>query len=151
MEYILLHLYYSKGIVLVAKKDTSSVQDLLEAWEATYKKGQLTLWVFLALREGEKYVDEIHAFVALRSKETIVCEEQSLYRMLRKFRDLELVGFTTRPGAGGPERKYYFLTDTGQVLLRQFSQRNIALFYDTEIRRLLFETNPVDNHTNSCL
>lgn len=125
----------------MAKSNASQVEELLEAWEATYKKGQLTLWVFLALREGEKYVDEIHAFVASRSKGTIVCEEQSLYRMLRKFRDLELVDFVTKPGTGGPERKYYFLTATGKVLLQQFSERNIALFYDTEIRRLLFESD----------
>lgn len=124
----------------MAKSNASQVEELLEAWEATYKKGQLTLWVFLALREGEKYVDEIHAFVTDRSKGTIVCEEQSLYRMLRKFRDLELVDYTTKPGVGGPDRKYYFLTATGKVLLQRFSERNISLFYDTEIRRLLFAT-----------
>lgn len=122
----------------MAKSNPSHVEELLEAWEATYKKGQLTLWVFLALREGERYVDEIHEFVVTRSQGTIVCEEQSLYRMLRKFRDLELVDFTTKPGVGGPERKYYFLTATGKVLLQRFSERNISLFYDTEIRRLLF-------------
>lgn len=122
----------------MAKSKQSDVDDLLEAWEATYKKGQLTLWVFLALREGEKYVDEIHEFVSSKSKGTIVCEEQSLYRMLRKFRDLELVDFSNKPGVGGPERKYYFLTDTGKKLLQQFSERNISLFYDTEIKHLLF-------------
>lgn len=33
--------------------------DLLYTWEETYKKGQLTLWIFLALKDGEKYVNEI--------------------------------------------------------------------------------------------
>jgi hypothetical protein len=27
-------------------------EELLNAWEETYKKGQLTLWIFLALKEG---------------------------------------------------------------------------------------------------
>ena len=137
---MLLHLYYSSGIILVDKSN-KHLKELLDAWEATYKKGQLTLWVFLALREGEKYVDEIHAFVSGRSKGTIVCEEQSLYRMLRKFRDLELVDFITKPGVGGPDRKYYSLTETGQILLQRFSDRNMALFYDPEIMKLLFGTD----------
>jgi PadR family transcriptional regulator PadR len=33
--------------------------DLLTTWEETYKKGQLTLWIFLALRDGDKYMNEI--------------------------------------------------------------------------------------------
>jgi hypothetical protein len=33
--------------------------DLLQSQEETYKKEQLTLWFSLALKDGEKYVDEI--------------------------------------------------------------------------------------------
>ena len=48
------------------------------------KKGQLTLWIFMALRESKKYVDEIKTFIVEKSGGTIRCEEQSLYRALRK-------------------------------------------------------------------
>ncbi|HMR85108.1 MAG TPA: hypothetical protein PKE30_18310, partial [Niabella sp.] len=58
---------------------------LLSSWEETYKKGQLTLWIFLALQNDKKYVDEIKSFVEEKSKNTMTCEEQSLYRVLRKF------------------------------------------------------------------
>ncbi|NLT50195.1 MAG: PadR family transcriptional regulator, partial [Ignavibacteria bacterium] len=34
----------------------NQLNELLSAWEETYKKGQLTLWVFLALKDGKKYV-----------------------------------------------------------------------------------------------
>ena len=30
--------------------------ELLNAWEETYKKGQLTFWIFLALKEINKCV-----------------------------------------------------------------------------------------------
>lgn len=122
----------------MAKYKTSQTEALLEAWEETYKKGQLTLWVFMALRDRERYVDEIQAFVYDKSKNTLQCEGQSLYRMLRKFKELELVDFTTRPGAGGPERKYYFLTRDGEALLTQFAQRNISLFFEPDIQKILF-------------
>ena len=39
------------------------IDELLSAWEETYKKGQLTFWVFLALKEGNKCMEQIKEFV----------------------------------------------------------------------------------------
>ncbi|MDX9771102.1 MAG: PadR family transcriptional regulator [Tenuifilaceae bacterium] len=111
--------------------------DLLTAWEETYKKGQLTLWIFLALKDDRKYVDEIKTFVEEQSGNTMTCEEQSLYRTLRKFQHLGVVDFETGKGNKGPERKYYFLTTLGESLLNQFVQRNISLFFNQRIKQLL--------------
>lgn len=113
------------------------LNELLDAWEETYKKGQLTLWIFLALKEEKKYVDEIKHFVEEKSNHTMTCEEQSLYRNLRKYQHLGVVYFETGQGNKGPERKYYFLTELGQQLLEQFIDRNINLFFDKEIKTLL--------------
>ncbi|MGC4233465.1 MAG: PadR family transcriptional regulator [Niabella sp.] len=110
---------------------------LLSSWEETYKKGQLTLWIFLALQDDKKYVDEIKSFVEEKSKNTMTCEEQSLYRVLRKFEHIEVVTYELRKGNKGPERKYYYLTDLGQNLFAQFVKRNIHLFYSEEIKNLL--------------
>lgn len=122
---------------MARRKDAQYRQELLEAWEETYKKGQLSFWLFLALKEGEKYTDEIRSFITERTRGTLSCEEQSLYRTLRKYRELGMVDFRTGPGAGGPERKYYFLTLLGAELLRQFTERNIMLFYDPQIQKLI--------------
>lgn len=115
----------------------SEVEELLEAWEATYKKGQLTLWIFMALREGEKYVDEIKSFIESQSHGTISCEMQSLYRALRKFEHIDVLAFHLREGNKGPERKYYYLTQTGEALFEAFVERNIKLFFGEDIKRLL--------------
>jgi DNA-binding PadR family transcriptional regulator len=117
--------------------NTRLLTDLLVAWEETYKKGQLTLWIFLALKDNKKYVDEIKIFVEEESNHTMSCEEQSLYRNLRKFQHLGVVDFETRKGNKGPERKYYFLTELGNSLLNQFVKRNIALFFNYRIKQLL--------------
>lgn len=122
---------------MAAKNDVTYRQELLEAWEETYKKGQLSFWLFLALKEGEKYADEIRTFISGSTRGTLSCEEQSLYRTLRKYRELGMVDFRTGPGAGGPERKYYFLTPLGAELLKQFTERNILLFYDPDIHHLI--------------
>lgn len=111
--------------------------DLLSSWEETYKKGQLTLWIFLALKDGHKYVDDIKGFIENKSKNTISCEEQSLYRNLRKYQHIDVVSFENRKGNKGPDRKYYYLTTMGSELLDQFIERNIKLFFSTEINSLL--------------
>ena len=113
--------------------------ELLEAWEETYKKGQLTLWIFLALKESEKFVDDIKQYVESASGNTLTCEEQSLYRTLRKYKELEMVDYNTKPGDGGPERKYYYLTKLGEELLQRFCERNIKLLFQPQIKNLMFK------------
>jgi len=94
--------------------------------------------VFLALKEGEKYVSDIKDFVEANSQNTITCEEQSLYRTLRKFKKLGMVNYQEKEGFKGPNRKYYILTDLGLELLHAFTERNIKLFFNDNLKNLLF-------------
>jgi len=82
-------------------------------------------------------VDEIKQFVEARSNNTMTCEEQSLYRNLRKYQHLGVVDFNMGKGDRGPERKYYFLTKLGRSLLDRFIKRNIKLFFNPELNKLL--------------
>ncbi|MDK2842338.1 MAG: PadR family transcriptional regulator, regulatory protein PadR [Anaerophaga sp.] len=113
------------------------LSELLSAWEETYKKGQLTLWIFLSLKDGKKYVDEIKSFVEEQSNHTMTCESQSLYRNLRKYQHVGVVDFETGVGNKGPDRKYYFLTELGFELLNRFIERNINLFFSEQIKKLI--------------
>lgn len=114
-----------------------SFEIMLNAWEETYKKGQLTFWIFLSLQEGKKYVDEIKTFVEKKTLQYMVCEEQSLYRVLRKYEHIGVVAYEMGKGNKGPERKYYYMTELGKELFTHFVKRNINLFYSEEIRNLL--------------
>ena len=118
-------------------KKNKLLDELLLSWENTYKKGQLTLWIFMALQEGKKYVDEIKSFIEEKSNGTITCEEQSLYRALRKYEHVDVVTFEFQEGNKGPDRKYYYMTDMGQELFNQFVNRNIKLFFSNEIINIL--------------
>lgn len=119
------------------KDENLVIEELLNAWEETYKKGQLTLWVFLALKEERKCVEEIKEFVERMSEETMSCEEQSLYRNLRKFQHLEIVAYESKKVSKGPDRKYYYLTETGKELFKRFVERNILIFTKESIINLL--------------
>lgn len=119
------------------KNENLVIEELLNAWEETYKKGQLTLWVFLALKEERKCVEEIKEFVERMSEGTMSCEEQSLYRNLRKFQHLEIVAYESKKVSKGPDRKYYYLTETGEELFKCFVERNILIFTKESIINLL--------------
>ena len=112
------------------------LDDLLNAWEETYKKGQLTLWILLSLKDGDKYADEIIQFISEYSKGTMKCEDQSLYRIIRKFEHLGIVSTYSGKGNKGPDRKYNQLTELGKSLLQKFIERNIKLFNQESITKL---------------
>lgn len=118
-------------------KQNTYQKKLLCAWEDVYKKGQLTFWMLLALKEKPRYVDEIKQFVEESTRGSFTCEEMSLYRSLRKFYDLEIVDYEHKEGNKGPDRKYYFLTKLGKELLEEFVERNIKLFYKEGIKKLI--------------
>ena len=119
------------------RDNTFAIDELLNAWEETYKKGQLTFWIFLVLKESNKCVEDIKAFVEKASKQSMSCEEQSLYRTLRKFQNLAIVAYENRKVSKGPDRKYYHLTENGFLLFRRFVERNILIFNDSYIINLL--------------
>lgn len=112
-------------------------EELLGAWEETYKKGQLTLWIFLSLKEGPKYVTGLQESIQGFSNGTIHAEEQSLYRTLRKYYHLKMVDYSAGKGHKGPDRKYYHLTPLGESLLKSFVDRNILLFFEEPLKALL--------------
>lgn len=118
-------------------KSDNYKDELLSLWEETYKKGQLTLWIFFALKDGSKYVSEIKSFITEFSENSINCEEQSLYRALRKFNHLQIVESSTGKGNKGPERKYYNLSILGKQLLNEFVNRNIKLFFNHKLMKLM--------------
>ena len=111
--------------------------ELLESWEATYKKGQLSLWILLALKEGPKYLAEIKHFITDASNDSISCEDQSLYRALRKFTVVEMVRFDLHKGDRGPDKKHYALTEMGMDILDTFTQRNIKPFFSSRLQNLM--------------
>ncbi len=118
--------------------DATKYKDqLLTTWEETYKKGQLTLWIFLALKDGTKYINEIRSFITEYSDNSIRCEEQSLYRALRKFSHLKIVESVEGKGNKGPSRKYYNLSELGLQLLNEFTERNIKLFFNQKLKKLM--------------
>ncbi len=111
---------------------------LLEGWEDTYKKSQLTLWVLLALKDGHKYMAEIKEFMHEKTNGTMQADDKSMYRALRRFEEADLIAFSERENPTGPKQKIFRLTKTGRSVLSEFVSRNIVdVLFDPDIKKLL--------------
>ena len=107
-------------------------------WDEVYKKGQLTLWVLLAVYDGKKYAAQISEFMSEATKGEFEVKEQSLYRALRRFDDMGLVQMTLEESPNsGPKRKYFQLTEMGQAVVGRFVSLNIAPLLQPKIINLL--------------
>lgn len=110
---------------------------ILTSWEQAFHKGQLTFWILIGLKESPKCLEEIQAFIKQNTNNVIVFDEQSIYRALRKYYDVELVDYELRDSERGPQRKYYSLTKIGSAVLKQFIDRNIKLFQNKTLIKIL--------------
>jgi DNA-binding PadR family transcriptional regulator len=110
---------------------------LLANWEEVFRQGLLTFWVFVALKDNELDVQALKDRVETLTDNSYTAAEQTLYRVLRKHYDLELVDYREVPGDGGPNKKLYTLSSLGQKLLDEFANRNIKLFNQPVINKLI--------------
>jgi len=110
---------------------------ILTSWEQAFHKGQLTFWILVGLKESPKCLEEIQLFIKENTKGVVVFDEQSIYRALRKYYDVELVDFELRDSERGPQRKYYALTKIGSGVLKQFIERNIKIFNHKSLINIL--------------
>lgn len=109
-------------------------------WEEVFKKGQLTLWIMLALKDGPKHMAEVRQFVGELTAGNVEADDQSMYRALRRYHDAEMVEFMMEPNEDGPDRKVYGLTEIGYRVLGAFLQRNIEVFYKPAVKKLVEES-----------
>lgn len=114
------------------------IHGLVADWDDVYKKGQLTLWILLAIFDGKKYAAQITDFMYEATDGTFEVKEQSLYRALRRFSGMNLVKITEEQSPNsGPKRKYYELTPEGNAVLGSFVRLHISPLQNPKIIKLL--------------
>jgi PadR family transcriptional regulator PadR len=123
----------------MAEMDEQILGILLDQWESNYKKGLLTFWLLLLLRERSMYVFEMGQALVNASQGTITADGKSLYRALRRFERIGLVESRWQASEVGPRRRYYHLTGLGTELLRRFVRRNLLIFQDPAVARGLVD------------
>jgi len=87
------------------KSNKEYTELILSSWEQAFHKGQLTFWILIGLKESPKCLEEIQIFIKEKTNGVVVFDEQSIYRALRKYYDVELVDFELHDSERGPQRK----------------------------------------------
>ena len=86
----------------------------LENTKAQMRKGVLELCILSIISEGEIYPPEI--IKRLKNSELIV-KEGTIYPLLSRLKNAELLNYNWKESTKGPPRKYYHLTDQGRGFL----------------------------------
>ncbi len=114
------------------------IDQVVTAWEGTYKKGLLTFWILVSLHNGEKHVGTVKEFIE-NNNTNITVDEKSLYRSLVRFKKMDLLLVRQQQSSsGGPALNIYSLSASGRIALKKFYVRNIAdVFQTAKFKKLM--------------
>jgi PadR family transcriptional regulator PadR len=88
------------------------------------RKGVLVYCILLLCKEGKVYSSEI--IRRLRSADLLVVEG-TLYPLLSRLAREGILGYEWQESEQGPPRKYYWLTDKGQLALKELKELYTSL------------------------
>ena len=89
-------------------------QNKIDNTKAQMRKGVLELCILSIIAEKTAYPSDI--IKKLRASNLIV-KEGTLYPLLTRLKNAGILSYNWQESTGGPPRKYYNLTDSGQELL----------------------------------
>jgi len=104
-------------------------EKLLSGWEEVSKKGQLTFWILLAIKQRPMTMSEVKEFIDIHTKKTITADDKSMYRALRRYVDIDLLITTSEYNPTGPDKKLYTLTVSGKKIIAAYIERNVSTIY----------------------
>jgi Predicted transcriptional regulators len=91
----------------------------IENVKSQMRKGVLEYCILLILSKGEAYVSDI--IQSLKDARLIVVEG-TLYPLLTRLKNDELLIYTWKESSQGPPRKYYNLTEKGLTFLNELEK-----------------------------
>ena len=91
----------------------------IENTKAQMRKGVLEFCILSILKHGDAYTSEILS--ALKQAEMIVVEG-TIYPLLTRLKNAGLLTYRWEESTSGPPRKYYVLTETGRMFLKDLDK-----------------------------
>ncbi len=88
----------------------------LENTKAQMRKGILELCVLSIISEKEAYPSDI---IGKLKESKLIVVEGTLYPLLSRLKNAQLLSYTWKESKSGPPRKYYHMTDLGTTFLEE--------------------------------
>ncbi|GHC53445.1 PadR family transcriptional regulator [Ulvibacter litoralis] len=90
----------------------------IENTKAQMRKGVLEYCILSILKDGEAYTSDI--LDTLKDAKLLVVEG-TIYPLLTRLKNAGLLSYRWEESTGGPPRKYYDLTETGKLFLKELN------------------------------
>jgi len=90
----------------------------IENTKAQMRKGVLEYCILSILQHGDAYTSEIIS--TLKSAEMIVVEG-TIYPLLTRLKNSGLLSYRWEESSSGPPRKYYVLSESGKLFLKELN------------------------------
>jgi len=90
----------------------------IENTKAQMRKGVLEFCILSILQRGDAYTNEILS--SLKDAKLIVVEG-TIYPLLTRLKNAGLLSYRWEESKSGPPRKYYELTETGNIFLKELT------------------------------
>lgn len=90
----------------------------IENTKAQMRKGVLEFCILSILRDGEAYTSDI--LETLKENKMLVVEG-TIYPLLTRLKNAGLLSYRWEESTSGPPRKYYELTETGRLFLKELN------------------------------
>jgi len=88
----------------------------IENTKAQMRKGVLEYCILSILKDGEAYTSDI--LETLKGAKMLVVEG-TIYPLLTRLKNAGLLSYRWEESTSGPPRKYYALTETGKLFLKE--------------------------------
>ncbi len=88
----------------------------IENTKAQMRKGVLEYCILSILKDGEAYTSDI--LETLKGAKMLVVEG-TIYPLLTRLKNAGLLAYRWEESTSGPPRKYYALTETGKLFLKE--------------------------------
>lgn len=90
----------------------------IENTKAQMRKGVLEFCILSILKDGEAYTSDI--LDSLKEVKMLVVEG-TIYPLLTRLKNAGLLSYRWEESTSGPPRKYYELTETGRLFLKELN------------------------------
>jgi len=90
----------------------------IENTKAQMRKGVLEYCILSILKDGEAYTSDI--LETLKGAKMLVVEG-TIYPLLTRLKNAGLLAYRWEESTSGPPRKYYALTETGKLFLKELN------------------------------
>ena len=96
----------------------------VENAQAQMRKGVLEFCVLAIISEGAIYPSDI---ISKLKTSRLLVAEGTVYPLLNRLKNMELLSYKWVESSSGPPRKYYELTDTGRLFLHELHKTWLEL------------------------